>query len=86
MGASGISIDSLGHLLNTSNEGGSSITPQPKATRFNEDRRLEEVSRMLQFSDPVTISAGDRTLLVTFLLLFLQTREALTRTFPSSVD
>ncbi|KAL8291339.1 hypothetical protein RQP46_002317 [Phenoliferia psychrophenolica] len=36
--------------------------PVPKATRFNEDRRLEEVARMLQYSEPVTISAGDRTL------------------------
>jgi hypothetical protein len=33
-----------------------------KAARFGEDRRLEEVERMLQFSEPVTISGGDRLL------------------------
>ncbi|SCV73235.1 BQ2448_7160 [Microbotryum intermedium] len=35
-----------------------------KAVRFNEDRRLEEVMRMLQFVDPVTIGGdrADRTL------------------------
>lgn len=33
-----------------------------KATRFNEDRRLEEVGRMLQFSEPVTVGSGERTL------------------------
>lgn len=33
----------------------------PKAERFNEDRRLEEVTRMLQYSEPVTI-ASERTL------------------------
>lgn len=44
----------------------SDAAPVPKATRFNEDRRLEEVARMLQYSDPVTISAGDRTLCVPF--------------------
>ncbi|GAA5875766.1 hypothetical protein JCM3774_006451 [Rhodotorula dairenensis] len=32
------------------------------ATRFNEDRRLEEVSRMLCFDKHCTVSAGDRTL------------------------
>lgn len=32
------------------------------ATRFNEDRRLEEVSRMLCFDRHCTVSAGDRTL------------------------
>ncbi|KAK4701396.1 anaphase-promoting complex subunit 1, partial [Phenoliferia sp. Uapishka_3] len=40
----------------------SDAAPVPKATRFNEDRRLEEVARMLQYSESVTISAGDRTL------------------------
>ncbi|KAI5477699.1 anaphase promoting complex subunit 1 [Pseudohyphozyma bogoriensis] len=34
----------------------------PKATRFNEDRRLEEVARMLQYEEPVTVTAGERTL------------------------
>lgn len=33
----------------------------PKAVRFNEDRRLEEVNRMLQYDEPVVIG-GDRTL------------------------
>lgn len=33
----------------------------PKAVRFNEDRRLEEVERMLQFERPVTVG-GDRTM------------------------
>lgn len=33
-----------------------------KATRFNEDRRLEEVGRMLQFSEAVTVGSGERTL------------------------
>lgn len=39
-----------------------SLNPVPRAARFNEDKRLEEVTRMLQFEDPVTISAGDRTM------------------------
>ncbi|BGP35109.1 Anaphase-promoting complex subunit 1 [Rhodotorula toruloides] len=39
-----------------------SLSPIPRAARFNEDKRLEEVTRMLQFEDPVTISAGDRTI------------------------
>ncbi|KAM0747870.1 hypothetical protein T439DRAFT_305034 [Meredithblackwellia eburnea MCA 4105] len=38
------------------------VAPVPKVARFNEDRRVEEVARMLQYSEPVTISAGDRTL------------------------
>lgn len=33
----------------------------PKAERFNEDRRLEEIMRMLQYEEPVTITS-DRTL------------------------
>ncbi|GAA5888864.1 hypothetical protein JCM5296_005019 [Sporobolomyces johnsonii] len=39
-----------------------SLAPVPRAARFNEDKRLEEVSRMLQFVEPVVVSAGDRTL------------------------
>ncbi|GEM12547.1 anaphase promoting complex subunit 1 [Rhodotorula toruloides] len=39
-----------------------SLNPVPQAARFNEDKRLDEVTRMLQFEDPVTISAGDRTI------------------------
>ncbi|GAA5863440.1 hypothetical protein JCM8547_006981 [Rhodosporidiobolus lusitaniae] len=34
----------------------------PKAERFNEDKRLEEVERMLQFEVPVVVSAGERTI------------------------
>lgn len=36
------------------------------ATRFNEDRRLEEVARMLRFDAPCVISSGDRSLYVLF--------------------
>lgn len=36
--------------------------PRGGATRFNEDRRLEEVSRMLCFDKHCIVSAGDRTL------------------------
>ncbi|BGP51376.1 Anaphase-promoting complex subunit 1 [Rhodotorula kratochvilovae] len=39
-----------------------SLAPVPTAARFNEDKRLEEVARMLQFEQPAVISAGDRTL------------------------
>ena len=39
-------------------------TRRSKATRFGEDRRLEEVDRMLQYSSPVTINGGDRSLFV----------------------
>ncbi|GAA5920093.1 hypothetical protein JCM1841_004092 [Sporobolomyces salmonicolor] len=39
-----------------------SLALVPRAARFNEDKRLEEVSRMLQFVEPVVVSAGDRTL------------------------
>lgn len=35
-----------------------------KAARFGEDRRLEEVDRMLQYSAPVTINGGDRSMYV----------------------
>lgn len=36
-------------------------TVAPAAVRFNEDRRLEEVQRMLQYEQPVTLGS-DRTL------------------------
>lgn len=53
-------------VLQAAGPGGESESKEvvhiPKATRFNEDRRLEEVGRMLQYSEPVTIGAGDRTL------------------------
>ncbi|GAA5900848.1 hypothetical protein JCM8208_004626 [Rhodotorula glutinis] len=39
-----------------------SLTTVPRAARFNEDKRLEEVGRMLQYEQPAIISAGDRTL------------------------
>ncbi|GAA6053253.1 hypothetical protein JCM3770_002679 [Rhodotorula araucariae] len=38
------------------------LAPVPRAARFNEDKRLEEVARMLQFDKPAVISAGDRSL------------------------
>ncbi|GAA6064503.1 hypothetical protein JCM10212_001811 [Sporobolomyces blumeae] len=40
----------------------SSLNPIPRAARFNEDKRLEEVARMLQFVEPVIISPGEKTL------------------------
>ncbi|GAA5951186.1 hypothetical protein JCM10213_003604 [Rhodosporidiobolus nylandii] len=42
--------------------GGGAEPPAPPATRFNDDKRLEEVQRMLQFWEPVTVGAGERTL------------------------
>ncbi|GAA6022457.1 hypothetical protein JCM10207_004399 [Rhodosporidiobolus poonsookiae] len=36
--------------------------PSAKAVRFNEDKRLDEVSRMVQFREPVIVSAGERTI------------------------
>ncbi|GAA5839235.1 hypothetical protein JCM9279_002636 [Rhodotorula babjevae] len=39
-----------------------SLATVPRAARFNEDKRLEEVGRMLQYEQPAVISAGDRTL------------------------
>lgn len=47
------------------------VTRLSKATRFGEDRRLEEVERMLQFSKSVTISGGDRPLCVSDYPLWL---------------
>ncbi|GAA5990620.1 hypothetical protein JCM11641_007058 [Rhodosporidiobolus odoratus] len=41
---------------------GEILAPQTTASRFNEDKRLDEVRRMLQFEQPVVITAGDRTL------------------------
>jgi len=41
-----------------------SLATLPRAARFNEDKRLEEVGRMLQYEQPAVISAGDRTLYV----------------------
>ncbi|GAA5990300.1 hypothetical protein JCM10908_007305 [Rhodotorula pacifica] len=38
------------------------LVPVLRATRFNEDRRLEEVSRMLCYDKHCIISAGDRNL------------------------
>jgi len=38
------------------------LNPIPRAARFNEDKRLEEVARMLQYVEPVIISPGDKTL------------------------
>ena len=38
------------------------LNPIPRAARFNEDKRLEEVARMLQYVEPVVISPGDKTL------------------------
>ncbi|GAA5827754.1 hypothetical protein JCM11251_007657 [Rhodosporidiobolus azoricus] len=38
------------------------LTLVPAAERFSEDKRLEEVQRMLQYWEPVVISAGERTL------------------------
>lgn len=37
-------------------------TKHSKAIRFGEDRRLEEVERMLQYSNPVSVNGGDRSL------------------------
>ncbi|PRQ70979.1 anaphase promoting complex subunit 1 [Rhodotorula toruloides] len=56
----GLPTSSAGSASPTSTN--ASLNPVPRAARFNEDKRLEEVTRMLQFEDPVTISAGDRTI------------------------
>ncbi|GJN93756.1 hypothetical protein Rhopal_006813-T1 [Rhodotorula paludigena] len=42
--------------------GGELSRPSARAARFNEDKRLEEVARMLQFEQPAVVSAGERTL------------------------
>ncbi|GAA5993657.1 hypothetical protein JCM5350_003049 [Sporobolomyces pararoseus] len=38
------------------------LNPVPRAARFNEDKRMEEVMRMLQYVDPVVIAPGEKTL------------------------
>ncbi|GAA5959418.1 hypothetical protein JCM3765_006597 [Sporobolomyces pararoseus] len=38
------------------------LNPTPRAARFNEDKRMEEVSRMLQYVEPVVIAPGEKTL------------------------
>lgn len=38
------------------------LNPVPRAARFNEDKRMEEVSRMLQYVEPVVIAPGEKTL------------------------
>ncbi|GAA5931103.1 anaphase promoting complex subunit 1 [Sporobolomyces koalae] len=40
----------------------SALAHVPLAARFNEDKRLEEVARMLQFVEPVVIAPGEKTL------------------------
>jgi hypothetical protein len=39
-----------------------SLNPIPRAARFNEDKRMEEVARMLQYVEPVVIAPGEKTL------------------------
>ncbi|GAA6008355.1 hypothetical protein JCM11491_004446 [Sporobolomyces phaffii] len=38
------------------------LNPIPRAARFNEDKRMEEVARMLQYVEPVVIAPGEKTL------------------------
>lgn len=43
-------------------EDDASLNPIPRAARFNEDKRMDEVTRMLQYVEPVVIAPGERTL------------------------